>query len=122
MIRHLRKLILLLSIVVILSGCWDQRLLKDVKIIHGTGIDLIDKGQIELTLAIQTSTLQTKADMVPVLSEVGRTVREGRMKMDRRISASWILLVIKSSSCKRISPSRTFMHRWMFFSVIRTIR
>jgi Ger(x)C family germination protein len=67
-------------------GCWDQRLLKDVKLVQGAGVDFAADGNYELTVALQKSESQKSPKDVPVLSEVGHTVRDARVGMSRRVS------------------------------------
>ena len=44
---------MLVAALVVLPGCWDQRLLKDVKLVQGAGVDIAAEGKYELTVALQ---------------------------------------------------------------------
>lgn len=66
-----------------LCGCWDQVLLKDVKIVQGSGIDEAEDGTYELTVALEKSEDQKE---IPVLSAKGNTVREAFKHLNRRVS------------------------------------
>ncbi|MTH55452.1 Ger(x)C family spore germination protein [Bacillus mangrovi] len=68
----------------ILSGCWDQRILKESRLVFGTGMDLIEDDRL-----LVTSVIRDYSNNVPINAIVtgeGRTFRETRMDMDRKIA------------------------------------
>jgi spore germination protein KC len=77
-----------------LTGCWDQQLLKDVRLVYGSSFDLDDDGGVQTTSIIrslrQTSrgTSQVEAANV-ILSAKGSTVRETRGKLDKELAGEY---------------------------------
>ncbi|WP_164545742.1 Ger(x)C family spore germination protein [Paenibacillus albus] len=118
-----RKVILsLLSLLVLgLTGCWDQSLLKDSNLITCVGIDQNEKGKVELTattnigipeVGVAHST-QGKGGLI--VTALGNTVREARIMIDRKttksLNASELQIVLVSDSFARknfISPLNVF--------------
>ncbi|WP_338778377.1 Ger(x)C family spore germination protein [Metabacillus sp. FJAT-52054] len=80
-------LAVLAGLQIFISGCWDQRLLKDSRLVFGTGIDLVEDEQLYVTATIRdfiggipnNSIVHTKA----------HTLRESRMIMDRKVSGQF---------------------------------
>ncbi len=73
----------------LLTGCWDERQLKDQNIIFGAAIDAPSKGEITLTYAIpQPGSESQPASTKKVVSAKGRTVRESARKIDHKVGTS----------------------------------
>lgn len=67
----------------ILSGCWDQNLLKDVQLIYTAGYDQTESG------AVMATTLAPpieQTDQVNEISVTGHTVRDSMLEMDLMIA------------------------------------
>ncbi|WP_044336709.1 Ger(x)C family spore germination protein [Rossellomorea aquimaris] len=82
-----KKLILvsvLFLILLTLTGCWDQRLLKDGRLVFSSAFDLVDDETIKATAIIRD--FQDKTPTNVVVQGEGKTIRETRMHMDRKIS------------------------------------
>lgn len=77
--------VVLLLVPLLLSGCWDRRMLKDLRLTHATGMELLDDERVELIIALQREG-KDGAGNTPVLTEAGRTVREARVSMNRLVS------------------------------------
>ncbi|MBY0120435.1 Ger(x)C family spore germination protein [Bacillus sp. S/N-304-OC-R1] len=80
---------LLLSIP-LLSGCWDQNLLKDVSLINSVALDLEDSNKVSTTVSIRTiqgseGTGEQKLKTV-TFSELDSTPRGARDKIDLQVS------------------------------------
>ncbi|MBP1931857.1 Ger(x)C family spore germination protein [Ammoniphilus resinae] len=83
---------LLLSL--ILTGCWDQQLLKDSRLVYGSSFDVTKEGEIETTSAIRVIQLGSKGGGQPVavneiISGTGNTLRESRLEIDRILSGEY---------------------------------
>ncbi|BFT72325.1 Ger(x)C family spore germination protein [Paenibacillus sp. P36] len=70
----------------LLSGCWDQRFLKDVKLVQGISIDYSIEHKYELSVALQKTEKVTSMKSLPVLTENGYTLREAKLKINKRVS------------------------------------
>ncbi|MHA4119319.1 Ger(x)C family spore germination protein [Bacillus cereus] len=86
----MKKMIILLKIcccVILLTGCWDQRLLKESSLILGAGIDLTADKKIEDTFfypkSIKGSGIQQKTIVV---SAKGDTLRDAREHANKKIA------------------------------------
>lgn len=85
--KHTRILPLLMGILLLLSGCWDQRLLKNGRLVFSSAFDLTPDGDIHATAIIRDFKNGT-----PTNTEVeanGKTIRDLRMQMDRKISGTF---------------------------------
>jgi spore germination protein KC len=80
--------------IILLTGCWDQQLLKDVRLVYGSSFDLEDDDSI-LTTSVIRSLKQTSrgtADIEAVnviLNAKGNTLRETRVKLDRELAGEY---------------------------------
>ncbi|KAA0563516.1 Ger(x)C family spore germination protein [Bacillus sp. CH30_1T] len=78
------KFLLIVPTLLLLTGCWDQRLLKDSRLVFASSFDLKENEKI-LTTAI----IRDFIDEIPVNVMVqgeGNTIRETRINMDNKIS------------------------------------
>ncbi|MCM3006233.1 Ger(x)C family spore germination protein [Priestia koreensis] len=85
------RLILLPFSLLLLTGCWDQHLLKDTKLIYAVGMDLVkDEDKVKITTSIPS--IMTASGQGPpqlesvVYSSIGPSVRGSRNNLDRTIS------------------------------------
>jgi spore germination protein KC len=75
--------------VTLLSGCWDQHFLKDVKLVMGSGIDITPDGKIVSTVSIPLFTPGPGGTETPesqVITESGDTPRDVRNKINHKIA------------------------------------
>ncbi|MBN8193023.1 Ger(x)C family spore germination protein [Bacillus sp. NTK074B] len=82
-----RILILLIISSLTLSGCWDERLLKNGRLVFSSAFDLTSDGDIHATAIIRDFKEGT-----PTNTEVeadAKTIRDVRMHMDRKISGNF---------------------------------
>ncbi|MBM7551212.1 Ger(x)C family spore germination protein [Thalassobacillus pellis] len=78
--------------IILLTGCWDQRNFKNVKLVLTAGFDLMEDGQINTTVSLPTilrSSDGAGQERIQVVSAIGRTPRDTRDKIDRKISNSF---------------------------------
>ncbi|MDX5475730.1 MAG: Ger(x)C family spore germination protein [Bacillaceae bacterium] len=84
-----RKLFLLFCCLIFTTGCWDQKLLKDLKLVFTVGFDLEENRDILTTIAIRETTRAKKGggqgEAIPVVIDGrGKTVRETRLNIERK--------------------------------------
>ncbi|MBG9783193.1 Ger(x)C family spore germination protein [Shouchella lehensis] len=87
----MKKQILLMITLCLLTGCWDERLVKDINLIYSQALDKTDEGLIETTIvtiggAPNESGAQVSTQKPAVISAVGNTPRDSRMNLDRKVS------------------------------------
>ncbi|PFA70729.1 hypothetical protein CN378_00210 [Bacillus sp. AFS015802] len=82
--KQWRKMIILLGILPFLSGCWDQRLLRNGRLVFSSSFDLLDDDTIRATAIIRDFKNGTPTNTL--VQGEGETIRETRMSMDRKIS------------------------------------
>lgn len=73
----------------LLTGCWDQRQFKNIKLGMAGGFDTAENNQIKATVVIPTVEQGTAGlgdEFVQVISAVADTPREARAKVDNKIS------------------------------------
>jgi Ger(x)C family germination protein len=80
----MRAAMSLLLLQLCLAGCWDQRLLKDSRLVYSSAFDLEDDNKILTTSIIRD--FQGEFPTNVELQAVGHTLRETRMIMDRKIN------------------------------------
>jgi spore germination protein KC len=76
--------LVLLIINLSLAGCWDQRLLKNGRLVFSSSFDMVDEDTIRATAIIRDFKDRTPTNVV--VQGEGQTIRETRMSMDRKIS------------------------------------
>ncbi|WP_211749847.1 Ger(x)C family spore germination protein [Paenibacillus sp. Marseille-Q4541] len=87
--KILKMLLLACTCLFLLCGCWDQNLLKDIRVVLATGVDLTPDGKV-----IGTSTIPlfasgeagSSVEGSQVISAQGDTVRDTRNELDDKIS------------------------------------
>jgi Ger(x)C family germination protein len=85
--KKLKASLSLLLLHLCLAGCWDQRLLKDSRLVYSSAFDQEDDGKILTTAIIRD--FQGEFPTNVELQAGGKTLRETRMKMDRKINGSF---------------------------------
>ncbi|MBM7649105.1 Ger(x)C family germination protein [Bacillus ectoiniformans] len=75
---------LIVIFTVFTAGCWDQRLLKESRLVYGSGFDLTEDGKIYTSSVIRdfVNGVPTNA----VVHATGDTIRDTRIQMDRKVS------------------------------------
>ncbi|MGR3764632.1 Ger(x)C family spore germination protein [Rossellomorea sp. NS-SX7] len=82
-----KAVVTLVLIHLLLTGCWDQRLLKDSRLVYSSAFDLEDGDKILTTAIIRDFQGQTPTNVE--IQDTGKTLRETRLKMDRKINGSF---------------------------------
>jgi len=82
------------SCLLFLSSCWDQRLLKEAKVVYGFGGDLEKDGNMLLTAVIRTNSQSSKGTRQPestnvIVQAVAPTLSDSRTKISRKISGDY---------------------------------
>ncbi|WP_413381422.1 Ger(x)C family spore germination protein [Alkalihalobacillus sp. 1P02AB] len=81
--KNCHKMIIWIVVLLQLTACWDQQLLKDKILIKAVGFDNTEDGNIKLTISTLISDSQTILE--ESFSEIGRTPRESRTKIERAL-------------------------------------
>ncbi|MEY8753028.1 Ger(x)C family spore germination protein [Peribacillus frigoritolerans] len=88
----IKRLFMISICLLLITGCWDQNLMKDATLIQTITFDLTDEGEFLLGFAIpniyrnsKDSGQETEAINSENLSTVANTPREGRMKLNTEI-------------------------------------
>ncbi|AST96293.1 Ger(x)C family spore germination protein [Shouchella clausii] len=87
------KAIRAILILLLLTGCWDQRLVKDINLIYSQALDQTHDGKIETTIVTIGGGTQNRTGAGPdvsttpaIISGVGTTPRDSRIQLDRKVS------------------------------------
>ncbi|MEB5478431.1 Ger(x)C family spore germination protein [Shouchella clausii] len=88
------KAIQAILMLILLTGCWDQRLVKDINLIYSQALDQTHDGKIETTIVTIGGGTQNQsgagaADVSTkpaIISGVGTTPRDSRIQLDRKVS------------------------------------
>ncbi|WP_404350819.1 Ger(x)C family spore germination protein [Sutcliffiella horikoshii] len=88
--RNLWNIVCVLLTLILLTGCWDQRLLKDLKLVFTVAFDAGEGDEIISHVAIRESEKlsvggQPGQATVGVVEGKGITLRDTRLNLDRRI-------------------------------------
>ncbi|MGD6794420.1 Ger(x)C family spore germination protein [Metabacillus indicus] len=77
-------LIILFMLNLFITGCWDQRLLKEGRLVYSSAFDLVENEQVKATAVIRDFVNGTPTNVI--VQGKGNTVRETRMHMDNKVS------------------------------------
>ncbi|HEU5138703.1 MAG TPA: Ger(x)C family spore germination protein [Bacillales bacterium] len=111
---------LTLCLLVLLSGCWDQRLFKDAKLVLGASFDLTDNGKLLTTVSIPNISKTSQGpgrETVQIISAVANTPRESREKINHKISKNFdaskmrVLLLGKKLAKQKVYPLLDVFYR-----------
>lgn len=80
------KLIICLVCLILLSGCWDQLMLKDVFLVYSLGVDKTENGEFEATATIpKANPSENTIEQSFIMNGTGKTLREARAKGDNKV-------------------------------------
>ncbi|WP_338752327.1 Ger(x)C family spore germination protein [Bacillus sp. FJAT-52991] len=86
----MKKIYFLSAVMVVfllMTGCWDQDLLKNARLLYGGGFDLAPNGKILSTFVIRDiPASEQQSPKNELISTVGNTPRENRQKADEQVS------------------------------------
>ncbi|WP_164545492.1 Ger(x)C family spore germination protein [Paenibacillus albus] len=80
---------LLVLLLPCLTGCWDQRELKEIRIEQAEAFDMLENNKIRFTITIPTnkSSIPSQSSLaVPSIGAEGRTINEAYMEMKKTVS------------------------------------
>ncbi|TQR36357.1 Ger(x)C family spore germination protein [Brevibacillus brevis] len=76
-----------LAVLLMLTGCWDQDLLKNARLLYGGGFDLAPNGKLLTTFVIRDMPeSEQQSPKNEIIYAVGNTPREARDKADDQLS------------------------------------
>ncbi|OLS35945.1 hypothetical protein BTR22_13215 [Alkalihalophilus pseudofirmus] len=83
----IKKMILLLCCLMLMSGCWDSLYVKDLQLIYSGAFDLEEDGRIRTTVTVPRSDAgkDQQAQMRSVTA-IGNTVRQSRLHIDHEVA------------------------------------
>ncbi|MBM7097164.1 Ger(x)C family spore germination protein [Bacillus sp. H-16] len=84
--KTVRQFSLCILCLILLSGCWDSRQLRDITIAKSAGLDLMEDGLYQSTLSSPVPSKREAPERTEVVSGLGHTVREARMALDNKVS------------------------------------
>ncbi|AIF45242.1 Ger(x)C family spore germination protein [Virgibacillus sp. SK37] len=89
--RLQRALLILMPIILLsLTGCWDQQMLKENRLIYGIGYDPGEDEKLRETVVIRSVPKDPKAGIAnEIVSVNGTTIRELRSLLNKRISGDF---------------------------------
>ncbi|WP_430787613.1 Ger(x)C family spore germination protein [Virgibacillus flavescens] len=90
--KRIKTLLILVTILTFLTGCWDQVLFKDERLIMGVAFDKIENDKILTTATIpivEPGQAGVSSGGIQIVSGVGKTPRQSRMQIDRKIARSF---------------------------------
>ncbi|MBW3496509.1 Ger(x)C family spore germination protein [Bacillus sp. FDAARGOS_1420] len=87
--KSLKSVLIYGVFLMLLTGCWDQKLLKDAKLVMGVGYDLTTDEKLLETVILplfsaSESGMQSKKSQI--ISEIGNTAHETRDKINNAVS------------------------------------
>jgi Ger(x)C family germination protein len=85
----MRKIFCFLPALILLTGCWDQTMLNQTKLITAGGFDYTKDGKVLTTAAVPQSvaTDAGKGNIVnQIFSASGYTARQSRLRLDRKVA------------------------------------
>ncbi|MDO6656610.1 Ger(x)C family spore germination protein [Anaerobacillus sp. 1_MG-2023] len=87
--KILYQCLVLIGVLLLMTSCWDQELLKESKLIYGAGFDYENENEIRSTFAVRNLGIPVSQGGVysnRVISIAGTSPRAVRIEMDRIIS------------------------------------
>ncbi|OXS79351.1 Ger(x)C family spore germination protein [Domibacillus enclensis] len=82
----MKGLLLMLPLLLLTAGCWDERQLKDAHLTFATGVDVPKEGKVDVTMAFpEAGTEMTPATTKQVLTGSGHTFRQSAASVDKKI-------------------------------------
>jgi Ger(x)C family germination protein len=85
----MKKLVSFLPVLLLLTGCWDQAMLNQTKLITAGGFDYTKDGKVLTTAAVPQSVAAEagKGTIVnQIFSASGYTARQSRLRLDRKVA------------------------------------
>ncbi|GGD16342.1 Ger(x)C family spore germination protein [Pontibacillus salipaludis] len=86
------KALIIITCLILLTGCWDQRQFKNVKLVLAAGFDAGNDGLIRNTVVIPTVEKGLEGpgqEFIQVITSEAYSTRDGKKNVDHRISRSF---------------------------------
>lgn len=88
------KILLLLFLLPLLAGCWDERLLRDIRTVYLTGFDVDEEGEYTLTSIVRNFNISqsdrgARSISNELVSSKGENIREASLNVDRNIAGTF---------------------------------
>ncbi|OCT15314.1 hypothetical protein A8709_14565 [Paenibacillus pectinilyticus] len=85
--RRSLSTITVICILILMTGCWDQDLLKNARLLYGAGFDVAPNGKLLSTLVIrEMPASEQQSPKNDIIYSIGNTTMEARDKADDKIS------------------------------------
>jgi Ger(x)C family germination protein len=85
----MRKILSILPVLLLLTGCWDQAMLNQTKLITAGGFDYTKDGKVLTTAAVPQS-VAAEAGQGNIVNQIfsasGNTARQSRLRLDRKVA------------------------------------
>ncbi|ACT02189.1 Ger(x)C family spore germination protein [Paenibacillus sp. JDR-2] len=121
-----QRIIVVLSLTVLLNGCWDQRQLKNIRMAQTVGVDLLAEDKIRLSVSIPTikAAIESQGNVVtPKVSGEGHSVQEASLELQTMVSQHMdlretrVLLVNKAFAEKSLYETLDYFYREAQFPI-----
>ncbi|WP_100334078.1 Ger(x)C family spore germination protein [Bacillus alkalisoli] len=83
--KQLHKTITILTVLILLTGCWDERLLKEATLLMLVGVDYLEDGQVQTSVSAPLLPSQETVDNRLNAVAVGQSFNETKLALDRSI-------------------------------------
>lgn len=88
------KVLMLFFILVLLTGCWDERLLRDIRTVYLSGFDVNAEGDYKVTSLIRNFSISNSERGERSVSNIlvtaeGQNIREASLSVDRNIAGTF---------------------------------
>ncbi|KHE68027.1 Ger(x)C family spore germination protein [Halobacillus sp. BBL2006] len=109
----IKKLLLVFIVLVLLTGCWDERQFKNVKLVLAMGFDLNEEGLIHKTVSIPSIRRGSEGpgeETIQIVSTDAASPHQARERIDEQISESFdpskakVIVVGEDLAKKNIYP------------------
>lgn len=90
------NLLMLFSLLILLTGCWDEHLLKNARLVYVSGLDFDESGTYKMTSLLRTFSRNVSpsgggdsSQAIDLFTGTGETVRESRLSINRAIEGEY---------------------------------
>ncbi len=116
----------MLTLTLLLNGCWDQRQLKNVRMVQTVGVDLLGEHKVRLSVSIPTikTAIENQGNVVtPKVNGIGHSVQEASLQLQKMVSQHMdlretrVLLVNKAFAEKSLYETLDYFYREAQFPI-----
>lgn len=90
--KHIRTVSIFMIASLLLTGCWDQRLLRDVRLVYGFSFDAEKDGLVKIGAAIRENPPSTQGPVTPesdLKTVFGKNILDGRAQLDHQVAGNY---------------------------------